>query len=296
MKLSVVIASVVVAGCCLSARAATPIDERHPVNPDVQVRIENVSGSVQVRAGAQDVVSVSGSLGEGARPLRVEGDRNRLTIRIEPLENGWGSRRMGESHLVVTMPRTGRVEGNTVSADIDVAGINGAVVELESVSGDVVYVGDAQRIRLKSVSGSVASEGAGRDWTLGTVSGDIRVPRAAGAVRAETVSGKIELTLAEVERARLESVSGTLLLSGKLMRDGSVAMQSVSGSIQLELAPPINARIRASTFSGRIDSTIGTPERAGVGGGYRLEATSGDAAGEVRVESFSGRIRIGGGS
>ena len=275
------------------AQAATPIDERRPVNADVQVRVENIAGSVKVRAGASDSVTIHGTLADGARPLRVEGDARRLSIIVEPESREGRGRRMSESHLEISMPASARLEVQVVSASIDVEGINGAGIELESVSGDIGYQGDATRVHLKSVSGDVTAQGAGRDWNVGTVSGGIVLPRAAGVVRAETVSGDVEVHLADIERVRMESVSGALSASGSLGAAGSLAMQSVSGVIELELAAAVDARIRASTFSGRVESSIGTPERSGIGGGYRLDTVAGSGAGDVRLESFSGRIRIG---
>ncbi len=277
----------------LCAQAETPINERRPVNADVQLRIENIGGTVKVRSGGSDVVVVGGSLGEGSRPLQIDGDGRRLTIRVEP-EEGRGTRRMAGSALDITMPAGGRLEVLTVSADIDVGGIHGSGVELESVSGDIVYVGDATAVHLKSVSGNVRGEGGSRDWTLGTVSGDIDLPHATGSVRAETVSGRIGVQMEGVDRVRVESVSGALSAAGVLAPSASLAIQSVSGEITLELAGQVDARIRANTFSGRVESSIGTPERSGIGGGYRLEGVAGSGSADVRLESFSGRIRVGG--
>jgi DUF4097 and DUF4098 domain-containing protein YvlB len=291
MKMLNSLAAALAVVLALPVHAATPIDQRHPASADVQVRVENISGSVVVRSGTGEAVVITGTLGEGAKPLRVDGDAKRLTIRVEA-ENGSGrTQRMDDTHLEITMPGDGRLEAHTVSADVEVTGIQGGV-ELESVSGDIRYVGDSARVHLKSVSGDVIGEGAGRDWTVGTVSGDIRLPRAAGSVRADTVSGLVELVLGDIERVRAESVSGALSATGPMTADGSLAMQSVSGAIVVELAEPLNARVRASTFSGRVDSSVGTPEKAGIGGGYRLEAVSGSGTGDVRLESFSGRIRI----
>jgi DUF4097 and DUF4098 domain-containing protein YvlB len=275
------------------ALAGTPIDQSRPASADVHLRIENIAGRVEVRPGSSDVVRVTGQLGDGSLPLVFEGEPGRLTLRVEPEERGgWGNTRMDASELLVSMPAGGRLEVNTVSADIEVAGIDGSDVELESVSGTVGYTGGAGRVHLKSVSGDVTGGGAGRDWTVGTVSGSITLPQAAGAVRVESVSGRIELDFAAAERAQLETVSGSIIARGAMASGGSLAMQSVSGSLDLEVAGALDARIRAKSFSGRIESDIGTPERSGVGGGSSLDARAGAGSGEIRMESFSGRIRI----
>lgn len=276
----------------LPAAAGTPIDQSRPASADVHLRIENIAGRVEVRPGTSDTVRVTGELGDGSLPLVFEGEPGRLSIRVEPEERGgWGSR-MQASELVVTMPAGGRLEVNTVSADIQVAGIDGSEVELESVSGAVAYEGGAGRVHLKSVSGSIQGAGAGQDWTIGTVSGSIKLPQAAGSLRVESVSGRIELDFAAAQRARLETVSGSIVARGQMASGGSLAMQSVSGSLDLELSGNVDAQVRAKTFSGRIETDVGTPERSGVGGGNSLETRVGAGSGEIRLESFSGRIRI----
>jgi DUF4097 and DUF4098 domain-containing protein YvlB len=276
----------------LPALAGTPIDQSRPASPDVHLRIENIAGRVEVRPGSSATVRVTGELGDGSLPLVFEGEPGRLTLRVEPEERGGWGNRMDASELVVTMPAGGRLEVNTVSADIDVAGIDGSDVELESVSGSVAYTGGAGRVHLKSVSGSVEGAGAGRDWTIGTVSGRITLPQAAGSLRVESVSGRIELDFAAAERAQLETVSGSIVARGQLAGGGSLAMQSVSGALDLQLSGALDARIRAKTFSGRIETDVGTPQSSGIGGGNTLDARAGSGGGDIRLESFSGRIRI----
>lgn len=276
----------------MTVLAATPISESREANADVHVRIENIAGSVEVRVGSGNRVEVTGSLGDGAKPLRIEGDSARMTIEVEPEGNGWGGSNMDDSDLVVTVPVKSRVEVNTVSANVDFEGVSGSHADIESVSGSIGFRADAERVSLKSVSGSIDGEGAGREWNVGTVSGRISLPKAGGDVRVESVSGSIEFAFGQAERLRAETVSGRVVASGELLPNGSVAMQSVSGSIELALAGTVDARINAKTFSGGIDSDFGTPESGGIGGGKTLETQVGGGSADVRLESFSGRIHV----
>lgn len=273
-----------------AAFAATPIDLSRAATADVHVRIENIAGSVEVRPGESNRVQVTGSLGRGAKPLSLAGSDSRITIAVEPEGSRWGGSNMDETDLIVQVPAGARLEVNTVSARIHVTGINGSHVDLESVSGAIVFGGDAQRVRLKTVSGSIEGRGAGRDWNVGTVSGSIRLPAANGEVQVESVSGAIDLDFGRAERLRAETVSGRINARGELLAGGSVAMQSVSGAIELALAGNLDARINAKTFSGAIRSDFGTAERSGIGGGRQLETRVGEGASDIRLESFSGRI------
>jgi DUF4097 and DUF4098 domain-containing protein YvlB len=278
------------------AVSATPISESREANADVHVRIENIAGSVEVRTGTGNRVEVTGSLGDGAKPLRIEGDGARMTIEVEPEGSGWGSSNMDDTQLIVTVPPGARIEVGTVSASVEVDGVNGSHAEVESVSGSIKFVADAQRVSLKSVSGNIDGQGAGNDWTVGTVSGRISLPRASGDLSVESVSGSIEFAFGQADRLRVETVSGRIVASGQLLPGGSVAMQSVSGSIGLTLEGAVDARINAKTFSGGIDSDFGTPESGGIGGGKNLETRVGAGSADIRLESFSGGIRISKGS
>lgn len=276
-----------------AASASTPINESHPAQSDVHVRISNISGKVQVEVGDDDQVTVSGTLGAGNKPLRIEGERSRLSIQVEPEDNGSRrGRNVGSSELLVRVPRAARVEVKTVSANVQVDGVAGSQAEIETVSGDVRYRADADRVHLKSVSGGLDGEGAGRVWNVATVSGRVRLPRSAGELRLESVSGGLEFNFSRAEQVRAETVSGRIRAEGELASTGSLAMQSVSGSIELRLSGSIDASIRGKTFSGAIDSEFGTPERSGIGGGHRLDTRVGNGTGEIRLESFSGRLTI----
>lgn len=283
---------IVLTSLALPLAAATPVDERRPASPTLQLRVDNIAGSIEVVVGADDALVVTGELGEGSKPLRIEGGPERMSVRVEP-ENGGGWRqRMAPTRLRLEVPARTRLEVNTVSADIQVDGVAGERLELESVSGRIGAVSAAGQVTLKTVSGRIEGRGEGRQWTVGTVSGAINLDGIAGDLRVESVSGAIELATGPVTRLRGETVSGRIRASVLLAQAATVAMQSVSGAIELSLPGPVDARIQASTFSGPVRSDFGTPERGGIGGGQRLDVREGDGGAEVRLESFSGSVRI----
>lgn len=273
-------------------RAATPIDEVRPGQPGMHLRIENVSGSVKLSAGRDDQVVIRGRLGEGSKPLRIEGDGARLSIEVESEDGGAWGERMAPTTLEIALPASARIEVHTVSAGIDVTGIGGSEARIETVSGGIDYRGSAERVRLKSVSGGIHGEGGGRHWTVGTVSGGVNLPNVSGEIDVESVSGTIELSFSQARRVNAETVSGRVDARGALVDGGEIAMQSVSGPLQLDLAGSVDARIQAKTFSGKIESDFGTAQRGGFGGGYTLDTRAGAGAGSIRAESFSGKVTI----
>lgn len=291
-RISAVFLTLLLAVPAVSATASA-IDESRPAQPDVHVRIENVVGRVAIEVGDEERVELTGSLGSGNK-LQFDGDRKRLSIKVEPEDGGgWGRRgSAGAAELLVRVPRGARIEVKTVSAKVELDGVAGSQAEIETVSGSIRYQGDAERVHLKSVSGSIDGAGAGRIWTVGSVSGRIRLPQSAGELRLETVSGSVEFNFSRASRVRAETVSGRIVATGALDEGGEVAMQSVSGAIELNLTGAVDAHIQGKTFSGAIRSAFGTPQRSGIGGGHQLDERVGSGRGEIRLESFSGRITI----
>ncbi|MBX3725850.1 MAG: DUF4097 family beta strand repeat protein [Xanthomonadales bacterium] len=291
--LSIAAASLVLlATLPLPLAADTPIDERRPASATVQLRVENVAGRVEVVVGADDQLVVTGDLGEGSKPLRIEGGPERMSVRVEPEEGGGWRQRMAPSRLRLEVPARTRLEVSTVSADISVDGVSGERLELESVSGRIIFAGAPGRATLKTVSGAIDGRGDAPQWTVGTVSGAIALDGVGGELRVDSVSGAISLSAGAVSRVRAETVSGRIRARVPLTGAATVAMQSVSGAIELRLPVPVDARIQASTFSGPVASDFGTPERGGVGGGRRLDVREGTGRAEVRLESFSGSVTI----
>ena len=190
-----------VAGLLLAApvSAESPIDETRPLAADGRVSIENLKGRVTVRTWDQPSVRITGTLGDKVEALDVEGNGQALSIVVRNPENGgWFSRSddSGPTTLEVTLPARASLVVEAVSADIDVTGTGGRLLQLESVSGDVRVRGAlAAETRLESVSGTVDAEIESSDIDVSSVSGDVRaVGRIEGRVVLGTVSGDVRVS------------------------------------------------------------------------------------------------------
>ena len=64
----------------ITSHAATPIDQTRPLDPTGRVDITNLKGRIQVRAWDRAEVKISGTLGDGAEKLVVEGDSRHLVV------------------------------------------------------------------------------------------------------------------------------------------------------------------------------------------------------------------------
>jgi hypothetical protein len=269
---------------CLAAplaRAGTPIDKHAPADPKGQVEISNTTGKVTVTGWDRNEVAVTGTLGDGSERLDfVSGDK--LTrVQVVLPSKAWHTE---DSELVVKVPAGSSVSVNTVSADIQVQGVNGSQ-RLQSVSANVATQAAAEDVEIKTVSGDLTVTGSDRKGllTMTTVSGNATVTHVAGEVNGSTVSGDFRLGLGAVDRSRLRTTSGDLSLAAFLPADG-----------RLDIAPPLNVEFDVSSFSGEIRNCFG-PKAARTdeyGPGKELRFTEGKDAARVRVKSLSGDVSV----
>jgi DUF4097 and DUF4098 domain-containing protein YvlB len=284
-----------------AAFAATPINQSRPLAAEGQVSIDNLKGRVTVRTWDRAEVRITGSLGEGVEKFVVEGDASDLRIEVRyPRNNGgwfgWGGGD-GKSEptlLEISVPAKASVSVDAVSADIDVAGTGGRRLALASVSGNVlVRSARAEDASFESVSGDVDAQVDSDNVSAETVSGDLQVSgRIGGRVSLDTVSGDATLVAGAVERLNLSTVSGDGHLTAGLVASGNITAESVSGNIDLVLPADVSARLSVETFSGGIRSPVGEVQTEQYGPGKRLEARLGAGSGDIRLESFSGNVRI----
>ncbi|HLU13551.1 MAG TPA: DUF4097 family beta strand repeat-containing protein [Arenimonas sp.] len=282
------------------ALAATPIDETRPVAADGRVSIDNLKGRIDVETWDRPEVRITGHLGEGVEKLQIDGSGGDLRIEVRYPQNkrgwfGWGSSDGGEpSDLRVQVPAGVSLDIDSVSATVNVTGVAGQRLDVDSVSGNVtVRAARPGEARLVTVSGDVEAELDTRELRAETVSGDLDLRgRIGGRVSLETVSGDLRLEAGSVGRLDFSSVSGDARLKLGLEKGGSVQADTVSGGLDLALPAGTSARLRVETFSGRIRSPVGKVETEEFGPGSSLRTRLGDGQGDIRLESFSGNVRI----
>ncbi|KFN50943.1 hypothetical protein P873_04890 [Arenimonas composti TR7-09 = DSM 18010] len=292
-----ILAAALLAAAAAPAFAATPIDETRPLAADGRVSIENLKGRIVVRAWDRPEVHIGGTLGDGVEKLAIGGSASSLSIEVEYPQSGWffGRRDGGEpSMLELRVPAGASVSIDAVSADVDVSGMRGALLEVDAVSGDITLRDIAPReLRIDSVSGDVDARGDTRDLKIDTVSGDVTVSgNVRGRVAIDVVSGDVEVDAGTLDRLSFGSVSGDAELRLSLAPGGLVRADAVSGNITLSLPATTSARLAMETFSGRLTSPVGQVVKEEFGPGSHLNASLGDGDGDIRLESFSGNVRV----
>lgn len=265
------------------------VDEKRDMAADGHVLVENLAGSVEVNVWDKAAIEIKGTLGDDVETIDISETANGIQVRVR---NKPDSRSIDDTDLYLRIPHGASIEVETVSADIDVNGMEGESVVLNTVSGDVEANASPQRLEIQSVSGDVEFEGAVSRSSIETVSGEISLRGVGGEIVVSTVSGDVSLIAKEVERGRFESVSGDLKLDLAVIDGGRVASDSMSGDLILRLPATQEAEFAAQTFSGDIRSDFGEAVSVSKGPGSMLEYQEGRNGASIRMESFSGDIDI----
>lgn len=280
------------AALSLPAWAGTPIDETRPLDPRGTVEVENVKGRIQVRVWDKPQVHVGGTLGEGVERFVLEGGRDgandRLEIQVKYPNN---NRNTEPTTLLLQIPKLASLSIDGVAVEIDVVGVAGRELEIDSVSGDVKVAGAPRKVEVESVSGDLDLTVNSADVDVASVSGGITLAgRMDGRIDAETVSGELKVDT-RGERLRelsASSVSGDMTIRTGLADGGSIDTESVSGNAMIILPKSVSARVSGETFSGDLSAPGARINKAEFGPGADFTETYGNGDGEVRMETFSG--------
>jgi len=279
-----------------AAAAGSPINETRSVNADARIDVSNIKGDVTVSGWDKNEVSITGSLGDGAKKLEIDGSGSSLSIKVEPPDKqgwfSWGSEsRMGNSSLDLKVPRNAEMKIEVVSADVALSGVAGRALNVNGVSGKLRLDSDAKEVDVDSVSGNIELTGKAERGHLETVSGNIRARGLGGQIKFETVSGDIDADNGDYREINAGTVSGDINLRGKPTKDARIEVETMSGDVHLYLPGDIAARIHATTFSGSIRSDFGKVKEEEHGPGSSLDATLGND-GRVNLQTFSGDIEV----
>jgi DUF4097 and DUF4098 domain-containing protein YvlB len=272
--------------------AATPIDETRPLDARGEVEIENLKGRIEVRTWDRAEVSVRGSLGDGVERLRIEGGGNHLNIKVEYPRNSNNSE---PTTLVVTVPTLASVDVESVAADVDVAGVAGHSLDIESVSGRIVAVGAPREADIDSVSGDQTLNLNSDSVSAESVSGRISLRgKVANEISVETVSGDIEVDSRgqALRRVGTSSVSGNAEIRAGLAAGGRLAAESVSGDIRVIAPRALSARVAGESFSGTLRAPEARINTSKFGPGSDFSHTYGQGNAEIKLETFSGDAEL----
>ncbi len=268
------------------------VNERHPLNPDGHVYVNDVSGTVVVNGWNRNEVLITGELGPGVDHLEVSGDPSSLRVVVKLPKH---SHNAGESDLRLMVPSGAGVELETVSADASVQGTRGPV-KISTVSGDVGIDVQSQQVAVQTVSGDMILRAPSSSTQANTVSGDVHLSGLQGKLTVETVSGNVSVKGGRFTELRLKSVSGDMGLDASFSPQAVVTGESLSGNITLHVPADVSGTAMVKSFSGEAQCDLPRSTSASSSRGSsdkKREFMFGDGKGvDLELSTFSGDVRI----
>lgn len=272
--------------------ASDTVDRKVTAEPNGEVVISNVSGSIDVRGWDRSEVEVTGTIGDGVDRVDVDSSGGRTVVKVVLPNRG---ARDGNAEIEVKVPKNSSLDVSAVSADVTSRGVLGAQ-RLKSVSGEVTADISGNDSDVKSVSGDVTVRGIGNPDSLrvSSVSGSLDVTNIGGKIEVVTVSGDARVQAREASEIRGRTTSGNLELNGKLTRDARVDVEGVSGDLTLRLSAPGGLNADIESFSGDIEGCLakGVERMSKYGPGTRLSLRTVENGPRVRAKTLSGDIEI----
>lgn len=284
------------AGLLLAATAgAEDINEKLDASADGTVEIYNTAGSVTVEGWSQDAVEVTGTLGEEVDEFIFERKGDTVVVKVKPIKGKNSGGRSTSSHITVRVPQQSSIDVATISAEIDVEGVEGEQ-ELQSVSGNVATQVFAAEVEVETVSGRIDVAGNGEDVEadLTTVSAGIAVRGLSGVIDLESVNGKLEIDGGSFSDVAMETVNGRIDFNSNLRDGGDLDIETVNGKVVVTFVGGLSADVDVNTFNGRIDNCFGPkPERSSqYGPGWELSFREGSGDGRVNIATLNGGVTL----
>jgi hypothetical protein len=259
-------------------------DTTFAVPQGARLQVETQGGDITVRAWDRNQVRVQAA---HSRRTHVNIQVSGAVVILEA-EADRGPANMVDYTLTVPAWMALNLEG--MYSTIDVTGVRGAV-SAETIEGDITVKGPAESLKLESVQGRIVAEGARGAATLTTVSEGIEASDMQGDLIAETVSGSIILRQINAKVVEAETVSGTIVLDGRILDGGSYTLLTHSGGVMVTVAEGSNVNIAAATGSGSVRASFPLPAtetRSRRRQNYRL----GSGSATLDIEAFSGSILL----
>ncbi len=269
-----------------SAHAQTKLNRGLHLDATGAVRIVNLVGSVRVTGWKRDSVAVRGMLGKGNH-IFMGGGHAGMKMFIE----GDDERNPSPSDIEVMVPMSAKVWVKTATASIDVSGVSGSL-DLYVVSGNISVKGNPADVNAEAIDGSIKIVGDPAWVRAKSASGDVSLDGSSPDVTMSTVSGRIDADGTQFEKARFETVTGTIRFAGNFARGGQVNFDSHSGSIEIGLPGGASADFDVTSIAGSIANklTSSRPVPGRYGRGSELITSSGSGGTRVVVRSFKGPV------
>lgn len=274
-----------------AAGAQQQVNHRHAAASDASIRIQGDFDAIRVIGWDHDSVALTGVVPSGTRVEASFGPNRGLVrgakIFVEAADRAALPGKSGTFELRV--PQRARVWVKSGSAAIDASGVSGGL-DLNIVGGSIRVSGSPRELRAESMDGNVRVEGRPAWARIKTATGDVTLAGGAEDVGVSSVSGAVRITEGIVERGRIETVTGLVMLSAEMPRGSDVSIDTHSGPVEARLLPNANVELDAISLTGNIRNSWNGARPIAGREGRGQELGTGSGAARLAVRSFKGTI------
>ena len=225
-----------------------------PVDPQATITLCVASGALTVRAWDKSEVRVRSNDAVQLEFRRIDKPRDPHTpaTRVDVMVFDKTSRApqpdcQAIADVDMDVPAGSTVQAQTRDGDISIVGIAGAYAG--SQNGDITIERVTKLVEAGSVGGSISLKDSSGRVNLNSAGGgveafNVRAASPEDTFEVGTVSGDIQLERIGTPKVLAKTVSGTLMMSGALIKSGYYSFTNVTGEIVLAL--PADASFRLS--------------------------------------------------
>jgi hypothetical protein len=250
------------------------------VSSPARLYVENIRGSVFVRAGETQEIIVQAAIdlqsGQAERThVELSQDPDGTVRAVTRMDSGRGLSGSGinpcKVSYIITAPHACDVEVSAVTSSVVTEGLQG-------------------RVNIRQVSGSVALTDLAGTFEIDSVSGSVTGLRLSGEFpRLKTVSGAIQLGDSQVTRLSARTVSGDIAIESPLV-DGPYELETVSGDARLVVPQETHCEVSSRSFSGETYVGLSSTYLKHSGRSQRIVVQDGGP--QVSFRSMSGGLSI----
>jgi len=284
------------------------VERTAAADPRVTVSACTLSGSFTVRGWDRKEVRVRINDGVEIELTRIDQTKSEQATELKVTSKGRranaGAACLMFGDMEIDVPRGANVKLKTTSGDISVTEV--ARANLVTTSGRISLTKMQEETSATVIGGDLSVRDSTGSFKLHATGGSIDAGNlapvaASDSLAASTVSGEVTLTHVQHQRVSVNSVSGEVMYSGELLRNGSYSFQNLSGEVDLRLPASASFRLSASVGgSVKINSDFNlkyTENQDVIAPGdrhasRRVSATVGNGDASIRVSLLTGSLRI----
>lgn len=267
--------------------AQQKVSSGFPLDADGSLRIQVPAGTVRIIAWDRDSVAVHGTIAPGGGGFYGGGRGRAGKMGIDSRDpSGAGP----GADLEIRVPARARLWVKTTAASITIEGTLGEV-DCISVAGSLRIVGQPKVLSAETMDGVVTIEGAGGVMRIRTGGGNISVRGPGGDITASSVGGTVDVTADKLERARLESVTGSVRFTGNILPGAALETETHSADVVLRFLGDLDAEVTLVSVGGLVFNKL-VPKGSPPPKGKTVVFLSGEGGAQVSARSFKGNVTI----